>query len=327
MNITLVGAGAIGSMLAARLIAAGAAVSLIARGANLAAVTQNGITVHELDGRITVHRPARVAARPADLPPQDVVIVAVKSQALPDLAPTLQPLYHPATAVLYAQNGVPWWYFQAHNGPFAGTSLRSVDPHGSIAAHTDVARVIGGVVYLAAATGAPGVVHAHGHEHLILGRPDGRQDALLHDLAAVLRAGGLQIETTSDIRTAIWTKLWGNLSFNPVSALTRAPMDQMIADPAVHALLRTMMAESQAVAAALGVIMPVSIDERMRMASLIGAHRTSMLQDLLARRTTELGALLGAVVEMADLCACAVPTLRAILSTTALLERMNAAGG
>ena len=284
-------------------------------------------TVHELDGSLTNLRPAYVAADPAALGPQDAVIVAVKTQSLPELAPTLHPLFHAQTDLLYAQNGVPWWYFRASDGPFANTDLHSLDPHGSIAAHTELQRVIGGVVYLASAVRSPAVVEAHGHEKLVLGRPDGRRDEPLQRLAAVFQQGGIDIDLTDDIRTAIWTKLWGNLSFNPVSALTRAPMDQLIADPGTNQLLRTMMAESQDVARALGITLPVTIDQRMQMAALIGAHRTSMLQDILARRSTELAALLGAVVEMADLCQVPVPTLRAVLSTTAMLERINCAGG
>jgi 2-dehydropantoate 2-reductase len=326
--VTIVGAGAVGLMIAARLLSAGAEVNLVARGATLAALRSNGLTVHELDGRVTHLRPTRVVADPRELAAQDAVIVAVKTQALPALAAALRPLYHPQTDVLYAQNGIPWWYFLADpQQRFAGTSLPSVDPAGTIAAHTELPRVIGGVVYLASAVREPAVVETHGHEKLVLGRPDGRRDAQLARLAAVMQQGGIAVDLSDDIRTAIWTKLWGNLSFNPVSALTRAPMDQLIADPGTNQLLRTMMQESQEVAAALGVTMPVSLDERMRMAALIGAHRTSMLQDVLARRSTELAALLGAVIEMADLCGLPVPALRAVYSLTAMLERINCAGG
>jgi 2-dehydropantoate 2-reductase len=326
--VTIVGAGAVGLVLAARLITAGTAVSIVARGATFDALRSNGIRVHELDGRVTHVQPQRIVSDPRDLAAQDAVIVAVKTQALPDLAAALRPLYHAQTDVLYAQNGIPWWYFLADPRlPLAGTALRSVDPDGAIAAHTELPRVIGGVVYLASASLEPAVVEAHGHEKLILGRPDGRRDGRLEQLAAALRRGGIAIDTTDDIRTAIWTKLWGNLSFNPVSALTRAPMDQLIADPGTNQLLRTMMQESEQVAATLGVTMPVSLDERMRMAALIGAHRTSMLQDVLNRRSTELAAVLGAVIEMADLCGLPVPALRAVYSLTAMLERINCAGG
>ncbi len=323
MRICIVGAGAIGGWLGAKLIQAGAEVTLIARGAHLAAIIANGLTIEYADGRREVVYPALATADMSVAGPHDLVIVAVKAQALPALAAPMRMLYGPDTAVVYAQNGIPWWYFMRHGGPYEGHRIESVDPGGVIAANTEIERVIGCVVYPAAAIERPGVIRHIEGNRFALGEPDGSRSERVVRLSKLLESVGLRAPVKTDIRNEIWLKLWGNLSFNPISALTRATIDRIIADQGTYALTVAMMAEAQQVAEKLGIRFPVSIERRIRMAEEIGAHKTSMLQDIEAKRPTEIDALLGAVVELAELTATPTPTLRAIYAVTSLLDRIN----
>ncbi|MCS6888154.1 MAG: 2-dehydropantoate 2-reductase [Chloroflexus sp.] len=323
MRICVVGAGAIGGWLGAKLIQAGAEVTLIARGAHLAAIAANGLAIEYSDGRQEVVRPALATADMTAAGPHDIVIVAVKAQSLPALAAPMRALYGPDTAVVYAQNGIPWWYFFRHGGPYEGRRIEAVDPGGVIAANTEIERVIGCVVYPAAAIERPGVIRHIEGNRFTLGEPDGSRSERAVRLSKLLEAAGLRAPVKTDIRNEIWLKLWGNLSFNPISALTRATLDRIIADKGTYELAATMMAEAQQVAEALGVRFPVSIERRIRMAEEIGAHKTSMLQDIEAKRPTEIDAILGAVVELADLTGTPAPTMRAIYAVTSLLDRVN----
>ncbi|WP_322511928.1 2-dehydropantoate 2-reductase [Chloroflexus sp.] len=323
MRICVVGAGAIGGWLGAKLIQAGAEVTLIARGAHLAAIAANGLAIEYRDGRQEVVRPVLATADMAAAGPHDMVIVAVKAQSLPALAAPMRALYGPDTAVVYAQNGIPWWYFFRHGGPYEGRRIEAVDPGGVIAANTEIERVIGCVVYPAAAIERPGVIRHIEGNRFTLGEPDGSRSERAVRLSKLLEAAGLRAPVKTDIRNEIWLKLWGNLSFNPISALTRATLDRIIADKGTYELAATMMAEAQQVAEALGVRFPVSIERRIRMAEEIGAHKTSMLQDIEAKRPTEIDAILGAVVELADLTGTPAPTMRAIYAVTSLLDRVN----
>ncbi|WP_322487928.1 2-dehydropantoate 2-reductase [Chloroflexus sp.] len=323
MRICIVGAGAIGGWLGAKLIQAGAEVTLIARGAHLAAIEANGLTIEYRDGRQEVVHPALATADMAAAGPHDMVIVAVKAQSLPALAAPMRALYGPDTAVVYAQNGIPWWYFFRHGGPYEGRQIEAVDPGGVIAANTKIERVIGCVVYPAAAIERPGVIRHLEGNRFTLGEPDGSRSERALRLSKLLESVGLRAPVKTDIRNEIWLKLWGNLSFNPISALTRATLDRIIADQGTYTLAATMMAEAQQVAERLGVRFPVSIERRIRMAEEIGAHKTSMLQDIEAKRPTEIDALLGAVVELADLTGVPAPTMRAIYAVTSLLDRVN----
>ena len=323
MRICIVGAGAIGGWLGAKLIQAGAEVTLIARGAHLAAMIANGLTIEYADGHREVVHPALATDDMNVAGPHDLVIVAVKAQALSALAAPMRVLYGPDTAVVYAQNGIPWWYFMRHGGPYEGHRIESVDPGGVIAANTEIERVIGCVVYPAAAIEHPGVIrHVEGNR-FALGEPDGSRSERVIRLSKLLESVGLRAPVKTDIRNEIWLKLWGNLSFNPISALTRATIDRIIADQGTYALTVAMMAEAQQVAEKLGVRFPISIERRIRMAEEIGAHKTSMLQDIEAKRPTEIDALLGAVVELAELTGTPTPTLRAIYAVTSLLDRIN----
>ncbi|WP_298818920.1 2-dehydropantoate 2-reductase [Chloroflexus sp.] len=323
MRICIVGAGAIGGWLGAKLIQAGAEVTLIARGAHLAAIEAHGLTIIYQDGRQEVVKPAMATADMIAAGQHDMVIVAVKAQSLPALAAPMRALYGPTTAVVYAQNGIPWWYFLRHGGPYEGRRIESVDPGGVIAANTEIERVIGCVVYPAAAIERPGVIRHIEGNRFTLGEPDGSRSERTMRLSKLLESVGLRAPVKTDIRNEIWLKLWGNLSFNPISALTRATLDRIIADQGTYTLAATMMAEAQQVAETLGARFPVSIERRIRMAEEIGAHKTSMLQDIEAKRPTEIDALLGAVVELAELTGTPAPTLRAIYAVTSLLDRIN----
>jgi 2-dehydropantoate 2-reductase len=321
MRICIVGAGAIGGMLGVKLARAGAEVTLIARGAHLDAILRDGLTLRSADGQSETARPALATADMGAAGTHDYVIVAVKAQALPALAAPMRALYGPETALVYAQNGIPWWYFMGHGGPHEGRRVEAVDPGGVIAANTEVERVIGCVVYPAAAIAAPGVIdHIEGNR-FTLGEPDGTKSARAQALAQLMSAVGLRAPVRSDIRNELWLKLWGNLSFNPISALTRATMDRIIAEPLTRGLAVAMMAEAQQVAEALGVRFPIDIERRIAMAAEIGAHKTSMLQDVEAGRSTEVDALVGAVAELGRLVGVPTPHIDAIYAVARLLDR------
>ncbi len=321
-RIAIVGAGAIGGYMGARLALAGADVTLIARGAHLAAIQRDGLTVTYADGHTEVAHPALATDDMAAAGPQDAVIVAVKTQTLPALAASMRVLYHPNTAVIFAQNGIPWWYFMGHAGPYAGHRIETVDPGGQIAAAIEYERVIGCVVYPAAAIERPGVIrHIEGNRFTI-GEPDGSRSERILALSQLFSAAGMKAPVRPDIRNEIWIKLLGNLSINPISALTRATVDRIIADPATRDLLRAMMGEAQQVAEILGIRFPITIERRIQMAEAIGAHKTSMLQDVEAGKPTEADALVGAVAELGRLVGVPTPHIDAIYASVKLLEQV-----
>lgn len=320
MRICIVGAGAIGGYLGARLALAGAEVTLIARGAHLEAIRQHGLAVEYSDGRRELARPALATANMAEAGLQDYVIVAVKAQSLPALAAPMRALYGPQTAVVYAQNGLPWWYFFCHGGEHEGRRIEAVDPGGLIAASSEVERVIGCVVYPAATIAAPGLIRHIEGNRFTLGEPDGSRSERAVALSNLMSTAGLKAPVRPDIRNEIWLKLWGNLSFNPISALTRATLDRICAYPPSRALAAAMMAEAQQVAEALGVRFPISIERRIKMAEEVGAHKTSMLQDIEAGRATEVDALVGSVAELGRLTNIATPHIDAVYAGVKLLE-------
>ncbi|NNJ10365.1 2-dehydropantoate 2-reductase [Chloroflexales bacterium ZM16-3] len=326
MRIAIVGAGAIGGYLGVRLALAGAEVTLIARGAHLEAIRRDGLALEYADGRRDVARPAMATADMASAGPQDAVIVAVKTQALSALAAPMRALYGPDTSVVFAQNGIPWWYFMRHGGPHEGRRIESVDPGGRIAAEIEIARVIGCVVYPAATIERPGVIRHIEGNRFTLGEPDGSKSERVLALSALFTAAGLKAPARPDIRSEIWIKLWGNLSVNPISALARATVDVIIADPGARALASAMMAEAQQVAEALGIRFPLTIERRLKMAEDIGAHRTSMLQDVEAGKPTEVDALVGAVAELGRLVGVPTPHIDAIYASMKLLDRVVSGG-
>jgi 2-dehydropantoate 2-reductase len=321
MRICIVGAGAIGGYLGARLALAGEQVTLIARGAHLEAIKRQGLTLQMADGSSEVAAPALATDDMSVAGPQDVVIAAVKAHSLPALAPAMRALYGPNTIVVTAQNGIPWWYFRKHGGPYEGRQIEAVDPGGVIAAHTEVERVIGCVVYPAAALAGPGVVRHIEGDRFTLGEPDGSKSERIQQLSRVLSNAGFKAPIRPRIRSEIWVKLWGNLAFNPISALTRATLSDICRYPPTRALARAMMLEGQAIAERLGIEFAISVDQRIAGAERIGAHKTSMLQDIEAARPTEADALVGAVAELGRLTGIPTPHIDAIYASVKLLEQ------
>ena len=327
MKIAIVGAGAIGGLLGARLSLAGEDVAFIARHRNLLAIEQHGIRLVESDGR-ELHAPrVRAYAEGSEAGPQDAVLLAVKAHQVQEAMPALQGLLGPATAVVSMSNGLPWWYFQRLPGRFRDQVLESVDPGGAIGAAIEPERVIGSVVYAAAEVVEPGKVRAIEGKRFVLGEPDGRQSGRIEALAEVLERAGFEAPISKDIRGEIWLKLWGNLCFNPVSALSHATLEGICRDPDGRALVEAMMKEARAVAKKLGVVLRMPIDKRIAGAEAVGAHKTSMLQDVEHGRPLELAALVGSVVELGRITGVPTPSIEAIHHSAALLSRSLAARG
>lgn len=325
MKICIFGAGAIGGYLGAKLAAAGektgAEVSLVARGPHLAAMRENGLTLIE-EGAEPVAVPVRATDDPAELGPQDYVVLTLKAHSVPPIVDRLQPLLGPETTVVSGVNGVPWWYFHKLGGPWEGTRLESVDPGGVQWEGIGPDRVLGCVVYPAAEVEAPGVIrHVEGNR-FSLGEPDGSKSERALRLSGALAAAGLRAPVRPNLRDEIWLKLWGNLSFNPISALTHATLDILCTDPGTRAVARAMMVEAQEIAEKLGVKFPISVDRRLDGGAAVGAHRTSMLQDLLAGRPMEIDALVGSVQELGRLTETPTPTIDVVLALVRQRARM-----
>ena len=319
MKFAVFGAGAIGGLIAGRLLETGHDVAVIARGAHLAAIRERGLRIRSTLFGDTTCRP-RASEDPGEIGPVDVVVLGVKAHSLTPVAPRLAPLFGPETICLTTQNGLPWWYFAGLSGRWAGTRLESVDPGGTIAAHIDARRVIGSVVYVSAGLTEPGVLdHVEG-ARLPIGEPDGSRSPRVQELAAIFSDAGLRSSVRSDIRADIWTKLLGNATFNPISALTRGDMKQLLDLPETRALIAEGMEEVRAVAAALGVSIAISTERRIAGAGQVGNHKTSMLQDLEANRALELDPILGAVVELAAKTEVAVPRLESLYACAKLLS-------
>jgi 2-dehydropantoate 2-reductase len=323
MRVCIFGAGAIGGLLGARLAAKrDVEVTFVARGPHLAAMQAKGVTLIS-EGRETVARPRCVAdAREAG--PQDYVVVTLKAHSLPGAAEAMQPLLGPQTAIISAVNGIPWWYFHRLPGPWEDRRVESVDPGGKLWDLLHPSRAIGCIVYPAAEVVAPGVIeHTYG-DRFSLGEPDGSRSARANALSEALIAAGFKAPVRPRIRDEMWVKLWGNLAFNPISALTTTTLDVLIADPGQCGVARAMMLEAQAVAEKLGVRFAIDVDKRIAGAAEVGAHKTSMLQDLERGRPMEIDALLGVVVELAELVGVEAPTCRTVLAL--VRARARAAG-
>jgi 2-dehydropantoate 2-reductase len=258
--------------------------------------------------------PVRAVASAEEAGVQDYVVVTLKAHSLPAAAPQMQPLLGPETAVVSAVNGIPWWYFHALPGPYQDRVVQSVDPGGVVSALLAPARAIGCIVYPAAEVPEPGVIeHSYG-DRFTLGEPSGARTPRVAALSEALIAAGFKAPVRPKIRDEIWVKLWGNLAFNPISALTGATLDVLTSEPAVRGVARAMMVEGQAVAERLGVRFGIDVDKRIAGAAEVGAHKTSMLQDLERGRPMEIDALLGVVVELAELVGVEVPTCRTVLA-------------
>ena len=314
MRICVFGAGAIGGLMAARLAAKGAAeVTIVARGPHLAAMQANGLVLRSGEEAITV-RP-RCVASAAEAGVQDYVIVTLKAHSLAGAAGQMQPLLGPDTAIVSAVNGIPWWYFHKHpGGAHEGHRLASVDPDGSVWRLLAPERAIGCIVYPAAEVVEPGVIeHTYG-DRFTLGEPDGARSPRVAAISEALIAAGFKAPVRPKIRDEIWVKLWGNLAFNPISALTTATLDVLTADAGQRGVARAMMLEAEGVAEALGIRFAIDVDKRIAGAAEVGAHRTSMLQDLERGRPMEIDALLGVVVELAALVGRPAPTCETVLA-------------
>lgn len=313
MKICIFGAGAIGGLMAAKLAAKGEAeVTVIARGPHLAAMQANGLKLIS-EGQETVVHP-RCVATAGEAGPQDYVVVTLKAHSLPAAARQMQPLLGPETAIVSAVNGIPWWYFHKLPGPYEDRRVASVDPDGSLWETLHPSRAIGCIVYPAAEVPEPGVIeHTYG-DRFTLGEPDGSRSPRANALSAALVAAGFKAPVRPKIRDEMWVKLWGNLAFNPLSALTGATLDIITGEAELRAVCRTMMLEAQAIAEALGTRFAIDVDKRIAGGAEVGAHKTSMLQDLERGRPMEIDALLGVVVELAELVDLPAPTCRTVLA-------------
>ncbi len=321
MRVCIFGAGAIGGYLAAKLAAAGRVdLSLVARGAHLDAVRSHGLRLIEGETE-TTHKVA-ASADAADLGPQDCVLLTLKAHSLPGALDAMTPLFGAETAVVTMQNGVPWWYFYRYGGALEGTRIEAVDPGGRIWETIGPQRAIGAAVYPAAEVEAPGVIRHLDGRRFSLGEPSGEKSERAAAIARELVAAGLQAPVRTDIRAEIWVKLWGNLSFNPISALTRSTLAAIVADPGTRTAARAMMLEAQAIAEALGTTFPLDVDRRIEGAGAVGEHKTSMLQDLERGRPMEIDALVGAVQELGRLTGVPTPAIDIVL---ALVRRLAAA--
>jgi 2-dehydropantoate 2-reductase len=325
MKIAVVGAGAIGGYLGARLALAGEDVTFIARNRNLAAINADGFRLIEEDGSERHAATVRAVQAMADAGPQDAVLLTVKAHQVVDLLPELRALFGPETMLVTMINGIPWWYFHALDGQHAGRGLDSVDPGGRIAAHIEPQRIIGSIVYPAAELLAPGVVKVVEGNRFTIGELNGERTPRIEALSQALIGAGFKAPVSKDIRSELWVKLWGNLSFNPISALTHATLEDICRFPASRALAAGMMTEAQKVAEALGVRFRISLDQRIAGAEAVGAHKTSMLQDVEAGRAPELEALVGAVVELGRITGVPTPQIDAVYATAKLLAHMLAA--
>lgn len=320
MKICIFGAGAIGGYMGAKLASTGADVSFIARGAHLAAMQAHGVRLREETGETTFK--VRSTSNPAELGVQDYVIITLKAHQVPQVIESMQPLLGPQTAIVTGVNGIPYWYFHKYGGALEGKTLESVDPGGAQWQRFGPERAIGCVLYPAAEIVEPGVIkHVYGKKFPI-GEPTGERTPRIEQLHEVMTAAGLDAPIRDDIRDEIWLKLWGNLCFNPISALTHATLDIIASDPGTRALAKTMMLEAQALAEKLGAHFRVDVERRINGAGAVGAHKTSMLQDLEQGRPMEIDPLLTVVQEMGRMADMPTPTIDIVLALIKQRERM-----
>jgi len=314
MKFLIAGAGAIGGYLGAKMSRAGFDVTLFARGPHLAAMQRNGLKILSAEGDFEVHPKIIGDLQQAD--PPDVIILGVKAHGLTALAPQLTHLISENTTLVSTQNGIPWWYFE--NPP-----LERVDPGGVISRAIPYKNVLGSIVYFATEIAEPGVIRHTEGNRISLGEPDGSRSDRVRAIADALIKSGLRAPVTARLRHEIWVKILGNVAFNPLSALTRATLAQMVRDPEVCSIVRHIMTEVEAVAAKLGMELPVTIDQRIAGAEKVGEHKTSMLQDLEAGRPLEIEAIAGAVVELGDRLGVPMPHTRTVYASARLLDQIS----
>lgn len=319
MKFCIVGAGAIGGFVGAKLALAGEDVTFIARWKNLDAIRARGMTVKMHDGTVLEAKTARATDSFSAVGHVDCIILALKSHQVESVVNQLEPLFGPKTTVITMQNGIPFWYFHKHGGALAGTTIKAVDPRGVCKDGIPADRIIGCVVYPATELIAPGVVRHIEGERFPLGELDGSASSRVKDLSDVFAKAGLKAPVLDNIRNEIWLKLWGNLTFNPISALTHATLQDICQFPQGRELAANMMREAQTVAEKLGASFRVSLEKRIEGAEKVGRHKTSMLQDVEAGRAIEVDALVGAVIELGELTNTPTPTIRAIYQASKLL--------
>jgi 2-dehydropantoate 2-reductase len=323
MKICIVGAGAIGGMLGVKFALTGHEVTLILRGANLEAVRKNGLRLIEEDGKELLAQPIKATSVIAGAGVQDVVILALKAHQVAAVAADLPALMNAETRVITMQNGIPWWYFHKLPGEigqrYRGTPVKSVDPDGIIAKHIEVDRVIGCVVYPASEVIRPGVIKVIEGNRFTLGELDGSETPSIRTISDAFKNAGFKSPVINDIRSEIWLKLWGNLSFNPISALTHATLEDICVYPPTRELAANMMKEAQTIAEKLGVQFRVTLEKRINGAQAVGQHKTSMLQDVELGRPIELEALVGSVIELGKITETPTPNIDAVYALTSLL--------
>ena len=319
MKICVVGAGAIGGLLGARLAIAGETVTLIARGAHLEAIRARGLEVAMQDGAVVHTADVTAIGDLKECGPQDLVILGVKAHQIPPIAGGLPALFGPETVVLTTQNGIPWWYFQRHGGPLDGTVLDALDPGGVIAGAIAPERIIGCIAYPAAEIAGPGRIRHVEGSRFPVGELDGSVTERVNALSGTLQRAGFKSPVLDDIRSEIWLKAWGNLSFNPISALTHSTLADICGFPPTRDLAARMMTEAQAVAGKLGISFRVSLERRIAGAERVGRHKTSMLQDTESGKALETEALIGAVAELGRLTGTPTPSIDAVCALTRLL--------
>jgi 2-dehydropantoate 2-reductase len=321
VRFAVLGAGAVGAFVGAALARGGADVTLIARGAHLAAMRENGVRVLSPRGDFAAHPP--VTDDVAAVAGAEVVFVALKAYSLPGIAPRLGELLAPGAAAIWAQNGIPWWYFQSLPEPVGGSGLESVDPGGIIAKSIAPQHNVGCVVYCSTEITEPGVIRHIEGTRFTLGEPDGAKTERCAQISEALAAGGLKAPVETRLRDQIWLKLIGNVAFNPVTALTRATLGELGTAPEMTRLLKAVFVECAAVAGRLGISLPTSLDRRLEAGLAVGDHKTSMLQDLEAGKQLEIGCMTGAVTELAGRLGIAVPHVQTIHACATLLDQLN----
>jgi len=319
MKVCVVGAGAIGGMIAVKLALSGEDVSVIDRGSHLAAIRSDGLKLRWQDGAVLIAK-VRTFDNAAEAGEQDLIVLAVKSYDLERAVQQIERLLGSDTMVMTVQNGIPWWYFQREGGRFEGRTLTSLDPNEILASAIDATRIIGSVAYPAAVVAEPGMVHHIEGDRFPLGELDGRETERVGRVSEAFTQSGLKSRVISDIRAEIWLKAWGSLSFNPISALTHATMEQICRYPKTRQLAADMMTEAQIIAEKLGIKFRHTIEKRLEGAEAVGAHKTSMLQDLEGGYPLETEALVGSVLEMGRITDTPTPASSAVYALLKLLE-------
>ena len=320
MKVCVVGAGAIGGYMAVRIAKAGHDVSVIARGPHLAAIRTNGLKLVEADQELVATN-LSATDNICELGPQDVVLLALKAHQIEAVVDDLSVLLGPKTVLVTLQNGIPWWYFQRLDSPYSGRVVKTVDPNGVLFSNIDPDRIIGCIAYPAATVSEPGVIkHVEGNRFPV-GELDGSESDRVNQVSALFTEAGFKARVLTDIRSEIWLKLWGNLTFNPISAVTHATLVDICQFPLTRTLAATMMTEAQSIGERLGAGFRVPMERRIAGAESVGKHKTSMLQDVEVGKPLEIDGMLGVVVELAEMTEVDVPTLRALYACVSLLNK------